>query len=137
MKCVYKGDLDVAHLVVEFQMFKAICQNKNNICFEDVRQHMQNRPTEDFILSPNVINIIKLVAVNPATSAKVERTFSLARNLKTWLQSTMLPARFNSLALLKFHKERTDNLNLLKVVNEFMSKETPLCLFGLFPDKDF
>ena len=98
---------------------------------------MQNRPTEDFILSPNVINIIKLVAVNPATSAKVERTFSLARNLKTWLQSTMLPARFNSLALLKFHKERTDNLNLLKVVNEFMSKETPLCLFGLFPDKDF
>ena len=53
------------------------------LCFEDVRQHMQNRPTEDFILIPNVINIIKLVAVNPATSATAERTFSLARNLKT------------------------------------------------------
>ena len=55
------------------------------ICSEDVIQYIQNRRTEDFILIPNVINIIKLVAVNPATSAIVERTFSLAKNLKTWL----------------------------------------------------
>ena len=66
-------------------MLKAICQNENFICFENVREHMQNLPTEDFMLIPNVINIIKLVAVNPAPSATAERTFSLARNLKTWL----------------------------------------------------
>ena len=84
-----------------------------------------------------VINTIKLVAVNPATSAIAERAFSLARNLKTWLRSTMLPARFNSLALLKFHKEQIDNLNLLNVVNEFVSKETRLSLFGRFTDIDF
>ena len=93
-------------------MLKAIRLNENFTCFEDVRQHMQNRPTEDFILIPKVINIIKLEAVNPATSATSERTFSLARNLKTWLRSTVLPAKFNSLVLLKFHRERTDNLNL-------------------------
>ena len=107
------------------------------LCFEDVRQHMQNHPTEDFILIPNAINIIRLVAVNPATSATAERTFSLPRNLKTWLQSMVLPTRFNSLALLKFHKERTDNLNLLNVVNEFVRKETRLSLCGHFTDKDF
>ena len=94
VKCVYKGDLDVDQLVVELQMFKAICQNENFICFEDVRQNMQNHPK-------------------------------------------MLPARFNSLALLKFHKERTDNLKLLNVVNEFVSKETRLSLFGRFTEKDF
>ena len=66
-------------------MLKAICQNENFICFENVRQHMQNLPTEDFMLIPNVINIIKRVAVNPAPGATAERTFSLARNLKTWL----------------------------------------------------
>ena len=62
-------------------MLKAMCQNENFICFEDVRQHMQNRPTEDedFILIANVVGIIKLVAVNPLTSATAERTFSLAR----------------------------------------------------------
>ena len=90
-------------------MLKAVCHNENFICFEDVKQHTQNRPTEDFIFIPNVINIIKFVAVNHATSATAERTFSLARNLKTWLRSTMLPARFNSLALLKFPKEKPDN----------------------------
>ena len=83
--CVYKGDLDVVQLVVELQMLKAMCQNENYICFEDVRQHMQNHTTEDFILIPNVINITTFVVVNPATSATAERTFSLASNLKTWL----------------------------------------------------
>ena len=137
MKCVYKGDLDVDQLVIELRMFKAICQNENCICFEDVRKHMLNRLNEDFILIPNVINIIKLVAVNSPTSATAERTFSLARNLKTWLQSTMLPARFNSVVLLKFHKELIDNLNLVNVVNEFVSKETRQSLFGRFTDIDF
>ena len=94
VKCVYKGDLDVDQLVVELQMFKAICHNENFICFEDVRQNMQNHPK-------------------------------------------MLPAKFNSLALLKFHKERTANMKLLNVVNEFVSKETRLSLFGCFTEKDF
>ena len=87
---------------------------------------MKNDPTEDFILVPNIMSVIKLVVVNSATSATAERIFSLARNLKTWLRSKMLPARFRSLALLKFHKEQTDKLNLLNVVNEFFSKEARL-----------
>ena len=29
-------------------MFKPICQNKNFICFEDVRQYMRHLPAEDF-----------------------------------------------------------------------------------------
>ena len=49
----------------------------------------------------------------------------------------MLPARFNSLALLKFPIERIDNVNLLNVVGEFVSKEARLGLFGRFTDKDF
>ena len=100
---------------------------------------MQNHPTDDFFLIPNLINIVKLVAVNLATSGTAEVIFSLTRNLKTWMRSTMLPATFNSLALLKFHNKRTDNLNLLNVVNEFVNKETQLILslFGRFSDKDF
>ena len=40
MKCVYKGDLDADQLVFEIQMLKAICQNENFVCFENVKQHM-------------------------------------------------------------------------------------------------
>ena len=60
---------------------------------------MQNPASEDFILIPNVINIIRLV------SAKAEIKLLLVRSLKTRLRSTMLPLRFNFLWLLKFHKE--------------------------------
>ena len=56
---------------------------------------MQNPPTENFILIPNVINIIELVNANLTTNATAEITFSLARNLNTRLQSTRLPARFS------------------------------------------
>ena len=63
MKCVYK----------ELQMLKAMCPDKYFLCFENVRQHMQSRHSEDFTLIPNVINIIKLVAVNHATSSPAEK----------------------------------------------------------------
>ena len=49
-----------------------MCQDKYFLCFENVRQHMQSRHSEDFTLIPNVINIIKLVAVNHATSSPAE-----------------------------------------------------------------
>ena len=86
-------------------MLKFICPNENLICFEDVRQHMQNPSTEDFILIHNVNYIIRLVAVNPSTSATAKIKLLLARNFKRRLRSTMLPVRFNFLGLLKFHKE--------------------------------
>ena len=77
---------------------------------------------QGFILISNVISVIKLVSVNPGTSATAEGTLSLAKNMKTWLQSTMLPARFNYLALLKLHKKWSDKLNLLNVVNNLFAR---------------
>ena len=50
-----------------------MCQDKYFLCFENVRQHMQSRHSEDFTLIPNVINVIKLVAVNHATSSPAEK----------------------------------------------------------------
>ena len=37
-------------VVVELQILKVTCRNENFICFEDVRQHMKNCPTEKFQL---------------------------------------------------------------------------------------
>ena len=79
VKCVYKGDLDVGQLVVELQMLKLICQNEHFVCSEDVRQHMQNLSTKDFILIPKIIIVVKLAALNRATSATAERTFLISK----------------------------------------------------------
>lgn len=60
--------------------------------------------------------------VNPATTATAERSFSLARRIKTWMRSTSTAARFNSLAILHGDKSETDSIDLINIANEFTSK---------------
>ena len=68
-----------------------------------------------------VIVICKLIQVNPVTSASAERSFSMKRRVKTWLQTNMNQNRFTNLALLKSHETRTDKLRLIDEANEFAS----------------
>ena len=63
-----------------------------------------------------------ILYVSPATSATAERSFSLARRIKTWTRSTMSQKQFNDIAILTIHKELTDSLDLLSIGNEFVSK---------------
>ena len=66
--------------------------------------------------------ICSLLLVNPATSATLERLFSMARHIKTLLRSIMTKSCFNSQGILHCHKEGTDKLDLAAVANEFLSK---------------
>ena len=77
------------------------------------------------------------LAVNPASSATAKRTFSLARGVKTWMRSTMLPTRFNSVSILNFYKDRTDKLDLIKIANAFVqSDDNRMRIFGKFTKDD-
>ena len=69
-----------------------------------------------------VISVCKLSLVNPGTSASGERSFSTTRRLKTWLRSTMTLERFSNLTILNSHKERTERLSLVDIVNEFADR---------------
>ena len=104
----YSTDINVEQLQVELKTFEVMFKEENIVCFEDLITLTQSLPREEKKLVENVIKICKLLAVNPTTSATAERTFSMARRVKTWMRSTMLPSRFNSLAVLNFHKVRTD-----------------------------
>ena len=76
---------------------------------------------------------MKVVLVSGATTATPERSFSMARRIKTWLRSTMKQQRFNSLSILNSSKVLVDKLPLVKVANEFVEKRpnrsNELCLF--------
>ena len=67
--------------------------------------------------------ICNLLLVNPAASATPEKSFSMARWIKTWLRSAMTQSCFNSLAILPCHTEGTDNLDLAAVAIKFKSSE--------------
>ena len=80
----------------------------------------------------NIMNLLKLLLVNPATSATAERFFSLARKLKTWMRSTMLPGGLNVFAILHEHKKLKDRLNLTDIAKEFLCRnESRTCAFLL------
>ena len=72
------------------------------------------------------------VFVRAATSATPERSFSLARRLKTWLRSTMSQKRFNSLAVLLFQKEITDENFLVDVANELQPNQHAKVFLEIF-----
>ena len=88
-------------------------------------------------LIPNVIIVLALMLVNPATSATPERTFSLRRSVVTWERPSMTQLRSNSLVNIELLHE-CDEIDLLEIGNEFISKfNERKFTFGSFVTSDF
>ena len=133
----YATDVNMSDLNVELATFKVLMKDKQIEHFHDLLKEMRllENPEKKFLV--NVCKICRILAVNPASSATAERTFSLARRVKTWMRSTMLPTRFNSVSILNFHKDRTDKLDLIKIANAFVqSNDNRMRIFGKFTKND-
>ena len=74
-------------------------------------------------LISNVIYLMQLIRVMPATNASLERSFSALRRVKSYLRATMKQDRLNYLMLLHVHKDKTDELDLKLLVNEFINSD--------------
>ena len=133
----YTEDIDLISLETEFHLLANLCKNTQILCFNDLLKVLKAAPVERKLI-PNVVLLCMILYVSPATSATAERSFSLARRIKTWTQSTMSQKRFNDIAILTIHKELTDKLDLLSIGNEFVSKyDEQKRTFGRFIEKDF
>ena len=96
-------------------------------------------------LAPPLFWLIKLLFqfFSKVLHKKVHRvilcqTFSSARRLKTWLRSTITQTRFSNLTILNTHKQRTDNLCLIDIANEFTAlNDNRRKNFGTFKESDF
>ena len=104
-----------------------------DINFSDVLNYLRGLSPGMKSLISEVIRVAKLIVVCPATNATSERSFSALRRAKSYLQSTMKQLRLNNIMILHVHKDRTDDLNLAEVANEFVSvKEQRKAVFGNF-----
>ena len=74
------------------------------------------------VLMGQVLKLIRLVLVMPATNAISERSFSAICRIKTYLRSTMSQSRLNAMMVLHIYKDITDSLNLKSIGNDFISK---------------
>lgn len=80
---------------------------------------------------PQVEALLRLLLVNPASSAEAERSFSGLRRLKTYLRSTSGQQRLNNIAMCHIHSNILDNLHIDELVKQFiLRKENRITTFG-------
>ena len=129
MKCTlklcdfYKDDIKPEVLQVQLVTFGTNFPNnpdKKQPTVFDIIDNMTAMTQAQRDLLDQVVNIMKLILVMPATNSTSERSFSALHRVKTYLRSTMGQQRLNDLLLLHVHKEITDSLNLKEVVNNFV-----------------
>ena len=73
--------------------------------FEDATAALRSHFSE-------VILVLKLILVLPATNATSDRSFSAMKRIKSYLRSTMGQERLNNLMVLHVHKELVDKIEL-------------------------
>ena len=90
------------------------------------------------IMFSEVIILLKILMVAPATNAVSERSASQLRRVKTWLRTAISQERLNYLMLLSTQKEKTDELDLIKVAHDFCGRNRDRFIsFGVFTEEDF
>ena len=74
------------------------------------------------MLAAEVIKLVNVILVLPATNVVGKRSFSSLKRIKTYLPSATANNRLNHLLILDIHKLLTDRLDLTKVVDEFVER---------------
>ena len=71
---------------------------------------------------PNVWKLLRLVMINPATTATCERSFSLNTLIKSDTWSTMTDQRMNHLVVLKYYPEDLMDIDIDDVMSDFIAR---------------
>ena len=133
LKANYGTEININQFsTVEADILRTIFRELKPACFGDILNEVESLPKGQLCLLSN-FKILELLLGNLATIATPQRSFSLARRIKTWLHSTSAASRFNSFSILHAHKSVTDSTDLVEVANEFTSKcDSRKRIFGRF-----
>ena len=73
---VYKDDIDPMQVLTETFSISTMFQGSKDTNFSDILGHLESlHPTKR---APNLLAIVHLILINPATSCTSERSFSVA-----------------------------------------------------------
>jgi len=98
----------------------------------NIAEVLKKTPGANVFLS-EVWKLIKILLFVPVSAASAERSFSALRRLKTYVQATMGQPRRNHVLQLHCNQERTDQLNLNDVAQQFIcAVEQRANFFGNF-----
>ena len=138
----YQDDLNKPHLQTQLLQltahFSSLGSKQKEVAFGDILEYLRSLSRSQLTIFSDVILVLELILVLPATNASSERSFSALRRIKTYLRSTMGQQRLNNLMSLHVHKDRTDSLSLVDLANDFVANkaEHRNSIFGKFSDVD-
>ena len=104
----------------ELPILLIIFESFEPVQFDDIAENLKTTSPQECVIINNVITIVKIVLTTGATSATFERSFSLARRVKTRPWFSMAQKRFNALAILYSYKEIFKKLSLVVIGNDFV-----------------
>lgn len=121
---VYKNDVNLVNLKAQLQMLPNLLKTYNENTDQKITKVTTLRTICDIFnaapssksLFQDIFRLLRILLTMPVTTATAERTFSALRRLKTYLRSTMSQARLNHVMLLHTHMERTDELDILQII---------------------
>ena len=135
----YRDEINSDLLSVQVKTLPAIIRSSDELVntFYDVRNLVKELRQPLQALISEVVKIIKLIIVMPATNAVSERSFSSMIRLFTYLRTNMGPNRLNNTMVLHVHKERLDQLSLIDIANYFVKGgDHRKTVFGSFDTVD-
>ena len=104
LEASYSEDVDTDALPWQLSILEVMLKEQKIPCFDEILLAVLKFPEPEKKLIHEVQTICKLLAVNPATSAAGEGSFSSVRCLETWLRCRMADERFSNLEVLSGHR---------------------------------
>ena len=137
MLAVYGNNLDIITLTTQVESLK-INVSSDEHSIRDIIKTLKTFSVNFREFLSQVIIVLKILLVMPATNGVRERSVSNLRRIKDWLRTSMIQKRLNHCMILSLLKEITDNVDLVVVANDFCSgKEERRKAFGNFQQNDF
>ena len=112
---LYEDDIDMSRLRDQIITLRSILPNELRHSSDIIKliQHIKSLDNSMQLLLNEVVALVRLILVLPATNAVSERSLSALRRIKTYMRATMTQKRLNHCMLLHIHKEKTDELDLV------------------------
>ena len=118
---MYATDLKLDSLKIQLRMLPDLVRTANKDHEMQIRKVTSINTVCELSEVDRLLHIYLTV---PLTSATAERTFSTLRRLKTYLRSAMMQKRLNHIVLLHTHQQRTDELELLQIAQDFVTRNS-------------
>ena len=134
----YNDDFNAHMIKIQLQLLPSVMTDNINInSFKEIRNQVKLLSCAKKELIYDVIKLLKLLVVMPATNAVSERSFSAMRRLYTYTRTNMSQSRLNHMMILHVHKTKTDSLSLINIFNEFVKlSDHRLAIFGEFTQEE-